>query len=602
MTATGIRHERFSQELSDYLAKRYGAARIHEDDLVRWGLFGDFERAWSLSSEFGEGMPKLIAAIQSDYPASLPKVIVRPAEDWHLVVPHVERNGAVCALPSSATADQSDLAGVFDHVIERTIDTLREGIFGSNRDDFIHEIESYWGSVTVNPHGPVWFVGNPEGRPRLVSAVHGGRFILVGDTKAQCEKWLRNYHSDSKWKIIVRKGLYLPHHAGIYPENFPEATSDVLRIVSQHNPAEAIKMASLGTGFEDMLVMFGVPTTNGTGMLAVWMKGKSFLKRDRRFHGHQPSQYPLPGFRAGKVSPNVFGMRFGKGQCIRQVVCRAYPSWIHGRGGALGMEEIRNKNVVLIGCGSLGSEVAQLLCNSGLGNLKLVDGERLSLDNIGRHLLGTREVGMNKAQALKKHLLGQFPHLNISAVESTWETAVAENGRAEIFGADLVVSLTGEWGSECALNLEARTTSKPPVIFGWTEPHGHAGHALLVGPRGGCLACGRDRFGVVLNRVTEWPDSQLQAVPACGGFFHPYGAIETGPIKAMIASQAVSALFKRPLGSELRTWLGDRTMVESLGGGIADDWLPHFSDPTVVGKIVVTPWKKLSLCPQCQAD
>ena len=264
------------------------------------------------------------------------------------------------------------------------------------------------------------------------------------------------------------------------------------------------------------------------------------------------------------------------------------------------MTSITEKTVCLIGGGSLGSEVAQLLINAGVQKLMIFDPETLSIDNIGRHLLGSREVGRNKAEALRDHLTGQFPHVKITAIPKNWQDFMEEADAQLLLNADLLISLTGEWPSDCQLNSEIRARGLPPLIFGWTEPHGYAGHALYVGIRGGCLACGRDAFGQVLDPVTKWKDDQLQANPACGGFFQPYGAIETGPIKSVIAGMAIDALINKSRDSELRSWLGSRELIEALGGTVNAAWEPFFTDPEILGRIVKKPWTINEQCPLCQ--
>ena len=57
----------------------------------------------------------------------------------------------------------------------------------------------------------------------------------------------------------------------------------------------------------------------------------------------------------------------------------------------------------------------------------------------------------------------------------------------------LVLSLTGDWTADSHLNashLDSRDDRK--IIYGWTEPHACAGHAVLIAQQGGCLACHLD--------------------------------------------------------------------------------------------------------------
>lgn len=255
--------------------------------------------------------------------------------------------------------------------------------------------------------------------------------------------------------------------------------------------------------------------------------------------------------------------------------------------------------MVIIGCGALGAEVAQILANAGVGTLRLIDEDPLTFDNIGRHLLGAAEVGKGKAIALMEHLQRQFPHLDCEAIPGNWE-AIAERDAKLLRNHDLIISATGEWSSDSNLNIFAKSAAKPPVLFGWTEPHAVAGHALLVATRGGCFACGRDNTGDVTFRVTDWPGDTLKPTPACGGFYQPYGAAETGAIKSMIASLAIASLLGTVSRSQLRSWIGDLDEIKRLGGTIAEDWRERI-DPRLIGQMHSREWEPNSRCPQCNA-
>ncbi|KAK9272877.1 hypothetical protein L1049_003256 [Liquidambar formosana] len=72
--------------------------------------------------------------------------------------------------------------------------------------------------------------------------------------------------------------------------------------------------------------------------------------------------------------------------------------------------------VVVIGLGGVGSHAASMLLRSGVGRLLLVDFDQVSLSSLNRHAVATREdVGIPKAQCLKKHFSSIFPECQIDA-------------------------------------------------------------------------------------------------------------------------------------------------------------------------------------------
>src|SRR2546430_15988729 len=67
-------------------------------------------------------------------------------------------------------------------------------------------------------------------------------------------------------------------------------------------------------------------------------------------------------------------------------------------------ETLKYKNVCIVGCGSIGSALADMLVRSGVEYFTLVDPDEFSEENLARHLLKLTDIGENKAEALARHL------------------------------------------------------------------------------------------------------------------------------------------------------------------------------------------------------
>jgi adenylyltransferase/sulfurtransferase len=80
-------------------------------------------------------------------------------------------------------------------------------------------------------------------------------------------------------------------------------------------------------------------------------------------------------------------------------------------------EILKSKTVVIVGCGALGSAVAHLLARMGVGTLKLIDGDSVEVHNLARqHLYEQKDVGVQKVEALKNHLLAINPEIHIETL------------------------------------------------------------------------------------------------------------------------------------------------------------------------------------------
>jgi len=75
--------------------------------------------------------------------------------------------------------------------------------------------------------------------------------------------------------------------------------------------------------------------------------------------------------------------------------------------GVQGQQALSRSTALIIGCGALGSIIAETLCRAGVGNLRIVDRDFLELSNLQRQSLFTEEdvaSGLPKAIAAKSRL------------------------------------------------------------------------------------------------------------------------------------------------------------------------------------------------------
>lgn len=96
------------------------------------------------------------------------------------------------------------------------------------------------------------------------------------------------------------------------------------------------------------------------------------------------------------------------------------------------MERLSNAKVIIFGVGGVGSWCAEALVRSGVGNLTIVDSDRVCITNINRQLMATtRTVGEVKAEALKDRLLSINPRLKIDARQEIFSKETADGFNLE---------------------------------------------------------------------------------------------------------------------------------------------------------------------------
>lgn len=80
---------------------------------------------------------------------------------------------------------------------------------------------------------------------------------------------------------------------------------------------------------------------------------------------------------------------------------------------------LRNSKLAIIGLGGQGSIVATYLASIGVGNLTIIDGDRIEESNLARQVFYTHsDIGKFKAEVLKEHILKQNPYVAVKSVNS----------------------------------------------------------------------------------------------------------------------------------------------------------------------------------------
>jgi len=118
---------------------------------------------------------------------------------------------------------------------------------------------------------------------------------------------------------------------------------------------------------------------------------------------------------------------------------------------------LRLANVVLIGCGALGSAVAALLVRKGLNNLTLIDWQRLELGNLRRHALSISDVPHSKAERLAAHLNAVSLFANVVALDQAFPDGDTRN---VVDSCDLVIDCTAEDAVIDALSVPAESSRR----------------------------------------------------------------------------------------------------------------------------------------------
>ncbi len=229
------------------------------------------------------------------------------------------------------------------------------------------------------------------------------------------------------------------------------------------------------------------------------------------------------------------------------------------RGGAF--PNLQDKNVLLVGCGSVGGYIADQLASCGLGNLTLVDSDSLSIENIYRHYLPINYLNQKKTIGLQFRIATKYPWINITPVNGC---LLDLRNDSILNGYDLIIIAIGSPTKERIFHDYClKNNVETAVLNTWTEGFGVGGHAILDIPESeGCLRCAYvDNKnlcrGLVSNLNFLKPNQDLtRNLSGCGNAFLPYSNLSAIQTANITTDLALKFLQGKVIKSSKVSWKG----------------------------------------------
>jgi len=483
---------------------------------------------------------------------ALPQVFVRDmAAGFPLA--HVSYGGEICYTTNEGVAvDSSRPVDIAIAAADEAIQTLEAAYARQatgDMDQLLDEWEGYWSSlpdaVLVQTHVP--FVGPAREIRAHVLSVRGHR-RCVGFTEHGAPR--SGYGGRlALAPFEVLPALYLPLESAVPAPSrrrplSPSAIASWVALASAPNQTTAQRfLRAQRHRVDEAYILLSQPRPGRT-MRAAFGIG---------FHG-RPARHPLlepsPGWKITPLVPQ-----------------RHERDYLIQRGGA--QADLSTHQVAIVGCGAVGSRVAEFMALAGVGRLILVDPDSLSADNLFRHVLPADAIPMGKADARKVSLERRLPGIQVVAevsAASTWPPTWATESLSG------VVLAIGDPYIERQLVRQFHASAPPglPLVTGWMEPHGLGGHALLTNAgRPGCLEClyrnpdGGSRSAPKIGFAVPGSSAGLN-LTGCAGAFTPYSALDATQTAVLVSRMMVTAL----LGGEslmYTCWWGDGTAYRGMG-------------------------------------
>lgn len=179
---------------------------------------------------------------------------------------------------------------------------------------------------------------------------------------------------------------------------------------------------------------------------------------------------------------------------------------------------LEDKQISLIGAGTIGSNLAQILIRLGAGSINekpliIVDNDTYEPENFTRHILPFESFGKNKAKELAKFLKFSNPLLNICPLEKSIYNY-------DLQASEFIIDATGE---DCVTNylnsllFERKTNAI--LIISWVHVDGKYVSSLII-PENNCVD-----YTAVCEREFGKKTSEKMLLPqrnSCSSIYVPF--------------------------------------------------------------------------------
>lgn len=494
-----------------------------------------------------------------DFPLCLPDIFVNKTDE---IRPHIEANGKICLFDIDSVLIDTNLPDqLLIECYDKAVSILN---MKSNSkkyySELLREADSYW------VHNSLFIMTSDidfrnksfvETNMLTVSSIANGyKFFYLGETIEEAEILAEFFNNSICEKnindcIIIR----LKRGSSILPIKEKYSWLELRQYILKNTTGGIHKRFREHTKLKSKAVIESIivllPTTFGDIALGFLVFGSTnnWVSMDR-----------------------MLGL-----SCRPLYIRRLDYAYLTNRGGAV--DSLENKQVLLLGCGSVGGYIAENLCKSGIKVLDIMDKDSFSEENLYRHYLGADSLvnpnnrSSNKADLMKNRLESEFLDVEIDSLafkERKVETLLSEPKRFGNY--DLIISALGE----PTINLEINRLLKEnainvPFICAFNEPYGIGGHSILTNnTKEGCLQC--LYTDVSSSELCTFRPSLVapgqyfkKNISGCGGAFVPYSALDSEQTAINTVRLAIDVLLGKETSNCVITWFGSADELKSQG-------------------------------------
>jgi integrative and conjugative element protein (TIGR02256 family) len=258
--------------------------------------------------------------------------------------------------------------------------------------------------------------------------------------------------------------------------------------------------------------------------------------------------------------------------------------------GIVERQGVRDECVSIIGCGALGSEIADCISKAGVGNVLLIDKENINTHNAIRHVVGFDNLNLPKSLGLARHIAFHNPFVNVLMDKYCIDILKADINSylpSEFIG----ISTIADDSTEAYLNAQAVEANRI-VFYGRALRGGKVGRIFRVVPHKdackNCLALYKMDGNDILPIIEEDPDLPVIA-NECNNPIRPASAADLKLISSIISKIVINHVQGNDDGANHWIWTTESLLSFDVSpkrpGLIHATYIPPHPDCTVCKRI-----------------
>ncbi len=131
--------------------------------------------------------------------------------------------------------------------------------------------------------------------------------------------------------------------------------------------------------------------------------------------------------------------------------------------GVPSQHKLKNARVTVVGAGGLGCPVLLYLAAAGIGSIKIIDDDQITLSNLQRQVLFTTDdINQSKALVASNKLKSLNPNIRVEVVQAKLSAA---NALTLLSDSDVIVDCTDNFPSRYLIN-DASVLLDKPLVYG----------------------------------------------------------------------------------------------------------------------------------------